>query len=135
MANRIAARTRRGIRRRPVEGDRRRAVAETDHYREVAAVETVPTFARRQDVRREVQRVAGALSRHRIQDHPVLAGQLVEPVVFGVASSLPPLIRGPLRVRRGGIGAESRAERGEAGAEPREKRAARKRQGNVGAMH
>src|SRR5207247_2469600 len=48
---------------------------------------------------------------------------------------LPPSIRGPLRVRRGGIGAERRAECGEAGAELREKRAARKREGNVWAMH
>src|SRR5262245_61558997 len=120
---------------RVVERERRRGMAQADDDRDLAVFEAITAFARGEDVRREVQRLADTASRDRVQKRAVLAGYLVEPLVLGMARWLPSAARRSLGQRRGGAGAECGAERGEPAAEPREERSARREGAVVGALH
>src|SRR5262245_44092840 len=78
---------------RVVECERRRGVAQTDDDRDLAVFEAITAFACREDVRREVQRLADTASRDRVQKRAVLARDLVEPLVLGMAGWLPSAAR------------------------------------------
>src|SRR6185295_4770457 len=72
-----------------VEREGRRAVAQADDDRDLTALEAVAALARHNDVRREVERLADALSRDGVEKRAMLPGNLVEPVVLGVPCGTP----------------------------------------------
>src|SRR6185436_5131645 len=110
-------------------------MTQTDDDRDLVALEAITALARGDDVRGEVQRLADAAGRDRVQKRAVLARDLVEPIVLGMARRLPGAARRSLGHRRRRARAQRRACRDQSAAESRKKRPPREGRADVGALH
>src|SRR3954463_1273334 len=110
-------------------------MTQADDDRDLVALEAVTALAGGDDVRGKVQRLADAVSRDRIQKCAVLARDLVEPSVLGMARRLPVAAGRSVGERRRCAGAQRRTGRDQSAAEPRKKRPPREGRPDVGALH
>jgi hypothetical protein len=69
-------------------------MAQSDHDGEVAGLQAVSALAAGEVVVGEAHRLARALGRERVEEEAMRAGDLIEPVVLGVARRLPAAVGG-----------------------------------------